>query len=100
MRLRELPASFWQQPNQSNISPGTMYLPPLFKNNESAEINIDGDYKTTFESISSTAINNREVKVSPANTELLFKLFESIDQKDKRLLSLNQFNQIEQRKEK
>lgn len=32
MRLRALPASFWQQPNQPNVSPGTMYLPPLFKN--------------------------------------------------------------------
>lgn len=32
MRMRALPASFWQQPNQPNISPGTMYLPPLFRN--------------------------------------------------------------------
>jgi hypothetical protein len=24
--------SFWQQPNQPNVSPATMYLPPLFKN--------------------------------------------------------------------
>ena len=32
MRLRALPLSFWQQPNQPNVSPGTMYLPPLFKN--------------------------------------------------------------------
>jgi hypothetical protein len=32
MRLRALPSSFWQQPNQPNISPSTMYLPPLFKN--------------------------------------------------------------------
>jgi hypothetical protein len=31
MRLRALPPSFWQQPNQPNISPSTMYLPPLFK---------------------------------------------------------------------
>ncbi len=31
MRLRALPQSFWQQPNQSNVSPGSMYLPPLFK---------------------------------------------------------------------
>ena len=32
MRLRALPMSFWQQPNQPNVSPATMYLPPLFKN--------------------------------------------------------------------
>ena len=32
MRLRALPMSFWQQPNQPNVSPGTMYLPPLFNN--------------------------------------------------------------------
>ena len=31
MRLSALPQSFWQQPNQSNVSPGSMYLPPLFK---------------------------------------------------------------------
>lgn len=40
MRLRALPPSFWQQPNQPNVSPSTMYLPPLFKN-EIENVNSD-----------------------------------------------------------
>lgn len=98
MRLRALPPSFWQQPNQSNISPGTMYLPPLFKNdNESSETNSDIEYKTSFEQ---TAMGTKDVKISPANTDLLFKLFENIEPKEKKLVQLNQPNINEQRKEK
>lgn len=39
MRMRPLPQSYWIQPNQPNVSPGTMYLPPIFKN----EINTSDD---------------------------------------------------------
>lgn len=95
MRLRALPPSFWQQPNQSNISPGTMYLPPLFKNDgESSETSSDIEYKTSFEQ------GTKDVKISPANTDLLFKLFENVESKDKKLVQLNQPNASDQRKEK
>ena len=42
MRLRALPLSFWQQPNQPNVSPGTMYLPPLFKNEIDSVVDDNG----------------------------------------------------------
>lgn len=49
MRLRALPPSFWQQPNQPNVSPGTMYLPPLFKNEiENASDETNGTLKNLF----------------------------------------------------
>ena len=40
------------------------------------------DYKMTFEQGSK---QTREVKISPANTDLLFKLFENIEQKERKL---------------
>lgn len=96
MRLRALPPSFWQQPNQSNVSPGTMYLPPLFKNDgESSEAGSDIEYKTSFEQ---ATMGTKDVKISPANTELLFKLFDNVETKDKKLAQLQNVN--EQRKEK
>ena len=75
-----------------------MYLPPLFKNDaESNETGADIEYKTSFEQ---AAINNKDVKISPANTDLLFKLFDNIESKDKKLVQLHQQNATEQRKEK
>jgi hypothetical protein len=47
MRLRALPLSFWQQPNQPNVSPGTMYLPPLFKN-EIDSVDDNGKFNEFF----------------------------------------------------
>lgn len=87
MRLRALPPSFWQQPNQPNPFPGAMYLPPLFKNDLEG---IDGNVDVHFEEARllglETASNtiNRDVKISPANTELLFKLFENVEQREKK----------------
>lgn len=109
MRLRALPMSFWQQPNQPNVSPGTMYLlPPLFKN----EIDNVEETKTVTTGLvddddqneigSSDANNNysgnstanatlgriREIRISKANTDLLFKLFDNIEQREKKKLNL------------
>ena len=95
MRLRALPPSFWQQPNQPNVSPGTMYLPPLFKNgsieNGVVEDNEDGGNSISLDSMShQQQTQNREVRISPANTDLLFKLFETAEQnsRDKKQLHL------------
>jgi hypothetical protein len=100
MRLRALPPSFWQQPNQPSASlTSTMYLPPLFKNDiiesvlDSAESSTnancyyDEDYSGTTGTgkigmFDSCQTNYREVRISPANTDLLFKLFDNIEQKD------------------
>lgn len=106
MRLRALPMSFWQQPNQPNVSPGVMYLPPLFKNEiESVESNdellieenklIGSDsMQTSGSTNSTTTANNREIRISNANTDLLFKLFENIEQKDKKSLQLQLQSQL------
>lgn len=86
LRLRALPASFWEQPNLPNISPATMFLPPLHRN----EIENDlGDQLNEEYVHSSNVPREREVRVSPANTELLFKLFDNIEQgKDKKQVQL------------
>ena len=105
MRLRALPMSFWQQPNQPNVSPGVMYLPPLFKNEiESVESNdeliseenklIGEQAMQTSGSSATTTANNREIRISNANTDLLFKLFENIEQKDKKSLQLQLQSQL------
>ncbi|CAF0716223.1 unnamed protein product [Brachionus calyciflorus] len=88
MRLRALPPSFWQQPNQPNISPATMYLPPLFKND--IDTNLNEPITDEQQNSSSTQQREREVRISPANTELLFKLFDNVDQntKDKKQVQL------------
>ncbi len=94
MRLRALPPSFWQQPNQPNVSPGTMYLPPLFKNEniEASNLVNEVDDSRLFDQQSNGSGNNREVRISPANTDLLFKLFETAEQinREKRQLHSQQ----------
>ncbi len=81
MRLRALPQSFWQQPNQQqNINPSSMCLPPLnkydFDNNISE---IDSQLTNDTYKFEST-LKTREVRISPANTDLLFKLFDQVNQ--------------------
>ncbi len=66
MKLRALPQSFWLQPNQAApVSPGSVYstLPPLPGQEAAAE----GDPP-------------RERTVTEANTDLLFSLFNSVEQ--------------------
>lgn len=106
MRLRALPMSFWQQPNQPNVSPGAMYLPPLFKNEiDSVDdtitcVNIEDMAKLAYELLDSApelniAINNnsnsshtRDTRYSAANPDLLFKLFDNIEQKERKQVQL------------
>ena len=89
MRLRALPPSFWQQPNQPNPLPGSMYLPPLFKSDFDgiegiADVNFVDEARILLGLDTNTSTNTREVKISPANTELLFKLFENVEQREKK----------------
>lgn len=94
MRLRALPPSFWQQPNQPNATLSTMYLPPLFKNEIIENVLDETDDSLSYiEDFNNNFTNNnkigmfdsiqnyREVKISPANTDLLFKLFDNIEQR-------------------
>jgi hypothetical protein len=65
MKLRALPQSFWLQPNQANpLPPGSVYstLPPLPGQEAEQE--------------------PRERTVSEANTDLLFSLFNSVEQEE------------------
>ncbi len=103
MRLRAIPPSFWQEPNQANVSPATMYLPPLFKNemvdgivedqgHDITSEGTSGQLKTTTTTTATHALSTkphrREVRISNANTDLLFKLFENLEQKDRKQLHL------------
>ena len=104
MRLRALPPSFWQQPNvQPNVTPSTMYLPPLFKNLDMESGVHLSDADIEYGNQKSNAMSNqREVKISPANTDLLFKLFEQVDQQkdSKKQLHLQmKFNKLANQKQ-
>ncbi len=76
MRLRALPLSFWQQPNvQQNVQPSSMYLPPLLKS-----IDPENSLETVNTSLSDeVACDSRQVQISSANTDLLFKLFDQVE---------------------
>jgi uncharacterized cupredoxin-like copper-binding protein len=76
MRLRALPPSYWQQPNQQNVPPSNMYLPPLLK------YEIEHSSESDLQSSSSAHGGGREVRISAADTDQLFKLFEKAEQKD------------------
>ncbi|KAF4519958.1 hypothetical protein B566_EDAN005457 [Ephemera danica] len=71
MKLRALPQSFWQQPNQpTSMSPAFPVLPPLFVQPRGEPGGRDGPEETAHEPL----------LLSPANTELLFSLFRSVEQ--------------------
>jgi hypothetical protein len=53
MRMRPLPQSYWIQPNQPNVSPGTMYLPPIFKNEINTNENLGEILQETYETLNS-----------------------------------------------
>lgn len=77
MKLRALPQSFWQQPNQpTTVSPGALYpvLPPLTVPREASS---EPAAAVARESHEETA--HEQLLVSPANTELLFSLFRGVE---------------------
>ncbi len=89
MRLRALPPSFWQQPNlQPNVAPSSMCLPPLFTRLDMDSSSLDtADHVLLLDEAapakSDPGCNPRQVRISPANTDLLFKLFDQVDQAKK-----------------
>ncbi len=89
MKLRALPQSFWQQPNQANpLPPGSVYstLPPLPGQ--------ETDLLDHVPPLADVAGNNaeetlRERSMSSANTDLLFSLFNGIENEgDKKKIQL------------
>ena len=87
MKMRALPQSFWQQPNNANpLSPGAVYsrLPPLpghslhdedLLNHIPAVTDVAGDGADLV----LEARDKSENHVSEANTDLLFSLFNGIE---------------------
>ena len=77
MKMRALPQSFWQQPNQENpLPPGSVFstLPPL--PGQEAEL----DYPSLAEVAGPEAETLlKERRVTAANTDLLFSLFNSVE---------------------
>ncbi|KAJ1526631.1 hypothetical protein ONE63_008217 [Megalurothrips usitatus] len=83
MKLRALPASFWEQPNlNKGPSPGAIFsaLPPLCKD-ECMEAAARGTPRQAAGAAEATSTCSPKVSHSPANTELLFSLFHSVEPK-------------------
>ena len=89
MKMRALPQSFWQQPNNANpLSPGAVYsrLPPL-----PGPAGHEDDLLDHVPPLTEVAgdeaeqmLENRrsEQRVSEANTDLLFSLFNGVEDED------------------
>ncbi|GFN75878.1 hypothetical protein PoB_000238400 [Plakobranchus ocellatus] len=81
MKLRALPQSFWQQPNVAQqVSPATLFpiLPPLpNKDNEESLMDVR-PVTPPEEREASKKIHPPERKLTVANTDLLFKLFDVV----------------------
>lgn len=82
MKLRALPQSFWQQPNHANpLPPGSVYstLPPLpgqetdlLDSHVPSLADVAGDQAEEM-------LRERSSCMSSANTDLLFSLFNGIE---------------------
>ena len=92
MKMRALPQSFWQQPNHANpLSPGAVFsvLPPL-PGHAGPEVEIfeqhhqvPGLAEVAGEEAQQMLDNKRsEQKVSEANTDLLFSLFNGVEEEE------------------
>ncbi|XP_076329966.1 uncharacterized protein LOC143235617 [Tachypleus tridentatus] len=87
MKLRALPQSFWQQPNNtSDISPAfeSPILPPLFKQDCQDDVMEIRPVTPPEERLKGSASSTRSEGsriIRVTNTELLFKLFEGISEK-------------------
>ena len=90
MKMRALPQSFWQQPNNANpLSPGAVYsvLPPL-----PGQAAHDEDLLAHVPPLADVAgegaeqvletRSKSEHRVSEANTDLLFSLFNGVEQEE------------------
>ncbi|KAK2143947.1 hypothetical protein LSH36_798g01028 [Paralvinella palmiformis] len=86
MRMRALPQSFWQQPNvPQNVSPAMAYpiLPPLVNSKDEDQISdvrpITPPPEDKPDREKSKSLRCAERKITVANTDLLFKLFEGVE---------------------
>ncbi|GLV34315.1 hypothetical protein CBL_00243 [Carabus blaptoides fortunei] len=85
MKLRALPQSFWQQPNNTpSQSPGTLCpaLPLLCKEEVAECITTDTPTSLHLEEVPATSCQ-KEI-VSDANTDLLFSLFRVVEEEQRR----------------
>ena len=92
MKMRALPQSFWQQPNNANpLSPGAVFsvLPPLPGHaGPDVEIfeqhhQVPGITEVAGEEAQQMLDSKRsEQKVSEANTDLLFSLFNGVEEEE------------------
>ena len=95
MKMRALPQSFWQQPNNANpLSPGAVFsvLPPLpGQSGPDVEIlephhhhhhQVPGLAEVAGEEAQQMLDNKRseQIRVSEANTDLLFSLFNGVEE--------------------
>ena len=92
MKMRALPQSFWQQPNNANpLSPGAVYsrLPPLPGQTAHAHEEDLLDHVPALTEVAGEeaehmmeAKSRLEHRVTEANTDLLFSLFNGIEEED------------------
>ena len=88
MKMRALPQSFWQQPNNANpLSPGAVFsvLPPLpGQAGPEAEIfsHVPGLTEVAGQEAQQMLDRKSEQKVTEANTDLLFSLFNGVEEEE------------------
>lgn len=88
MKMRALPQSFWQQPNNANpLSPGAVYsrLPPLPGQAPGHEEDLLDHVPNLQEVAGEEAeqmMRGGEHRVTEANTDLLFSLFNGVEEDD------------------
>ena len=89
MKMRALPQSFWQQPNNANpLSPGAVFsvLPPLpGQAGPDVEIfdHVPGLSEVAGQEAQQVLESKRsEQRVSEANTDLLFSLFNGVEEEE------------------
>ncbi|XP_037076514.1 uncharacterized protein LOC119097576 [Pollicipes pollicipes] len=80
MKMRALPQSFWQQPNTNSTSPSSGSLPPLVTTAKDAQDLNEVRPVTPPECRGQARPEERTRTVTVGNTELLFSLFDGVDQ--------------------
>ncbi|XP_064108617.1 uncharacterized protein LOC135216991 [Macrobrachium nipponense] len=95
MKLRALPQSFWLQPNKNNnLPPSCSVLPPLILGKDSSDV-IDvrpvtppEDDKEDIEIKLEKDEKRSDRMLKVGNTDLLFSLFDSVEQGDKKKITV------------
>ncbi|XP_042874589.1 uncharacterized protein LOC122254786 isoform X2 [Penaeus japonicus] len=95
MKMRALPQSFWLQPNKNNnLPPSCSVLPPLILGKDSSDV-IDvrpvtppDDEKEVKEVKAEKEEKKADRILKVGNTELLFSLFDSVEQGDRKKVAV------------